>query len=121
MKESFSIKNSSEFAAVFENRCSASDGLIILFAKKTDRPTARLGLSISRKFGCAARRVRWKRLVREAFRQARPALGSGVDLVVVPGKHRRANRLEDFQKSFQKLIPVVAKKLKRDIITQIVE
>ncbi len=47
-------------------------------------PYPRLGLSVSRKFGHAVMRNRWKRLLREAFRICREELPQGIDLVVIP-------------------------------------
>ncbi len=47
-------------------------------------PHPRLGISISRKVGVAVVRNRWKRLLREAFRQTAMTLPPGIDLVVVP-------------------------------------
>ena len=95
VKESFSIKTTAGFKAVFDAKCSASDGLLIVFALPNGRQTSRLGLSVSKRYGGAVERVRWKRLVREAFRQVVPQLEQTgmppMDFVVVPGKARRSD------------------------------
>ena len=108
VKESFSIKTTAGFKAVFDAKCSASDGLLI------GRQTSRLGLSVSKRYGGAVERVRWKRLVREAFRQVVPQLEQTgmppMDFVVVPGKARRSDYGPDFRKSVVKLFVIAARK-----------
>jgi ribonuclease P protein component len=47
---------------------------------------SRLGIVISRAYGNAVRRNRFKRLVREVFRLNKSALSPGVDLIVMPRK-----------------------------------
>ena len=114
VKESFSIKTTAGFKAVFDAKCSASDGLLIVFALPNGRETSRLGLSVSKRYGGAVERVRWKRLVREAFRQVVPQLEQTgmppMDFVVVPGKARRSDYGPDFRKSVGKLFIIAARK-----------
>lgn len=129
MKKTFSLKTTAEFQAVFQKRCSASDGLLIVYVLGAEHDGHdnghRLGLSVSKRYGCAVRRVRWKRLVRAAFRQvcADSELfeGFSFDMVVVPGRTRRADAMADFENSFKKLVPVVVKKWKRGIIAPNIE
>lgn len=122
VKENFSIKTTAEFQAVFKCKCSAGDGLLIVYGMPNGRSRSRIGLSVSKRYGGAVARVRWKRLAREAFRRVEPGLVSSVadfqpmDFVIVPGKLRRSDFMPDFQKSLQKLLQSVAKKSKRDII-----
>lgn len=117
------LQTTREFQNVFAHRCAAGDGLLLVFAKRNEREESRLGLSISRKYGHAVQRNRWKRLIREAFRKIRLDLPEyldfpqRLDIVVVPGKQRRSNSAQDFEKSLKKLLCLVAKKLKKDIIS----
>ena len=74
-----------EFSHVYDRRQSASAGPLVLYAAVN--PTApagvRLGLSVSRRIGCAVVRNRWKRRLREAFRSVRGQLPQGNDFVIV--------------------------------------
>lgn len=97
----------------------AGDGLLLIFGIKNNFPYHRLGLSISKKYGNAVKRNRWKRLIREVFRLMRDEIPisvsdetiSGIDFIVIPGKKLTADSLEAFQKSFRKLAKILVRKL----------
>jgi ribonuclease P protein component len=77
------LRTSSEFQTVFEQRLSVADDVLVVYGKQRKGSVGRLGLSVSRKVGNAVRRNRWKRCIREVFRQ-HPELMDGWDLVVIP-------------------------------------
>jgi len=56
---------------------------VLLAVRGDDRP-ARLGITVTRKFGDAVRRNRAKRLIREAFRRCPELFPAGTDVVVIP-------------------------------------
>jgi ribonuclease P protein component len=56
--------------------------LFVLYARRGERANARLGLSVSRRVGCAVQRNRVKRLLRVAFAQVANGCGP-LDVVVV--------------------------------------
>jgi ribonuclease P protein component len=92
------LHHKSEFDAVFAGKRSAGDRGLVVYALPNGRARSRLGLVVSRRFGNAVRRNRFKRLVREAFRLSQAKLPQGVDFVVLP-KHQAPDRVADVQDS----------------------
>ncbi len=75
------------FAAVYDARTKQARGPLAVFSRPNDLGHPRLGLSVSRRVGNAPRRVRIKRLLREAFRGHQHDLPVGYDLVIVVRPH----------------------------------
>lgn len=78
------VRSGDDFRRAYRRRCSSADDVVIVYACENGLDRCRLGLSVSRKFGPAVARNRWKRLVREAFRLSRAKLPAEVDLIVLP-------------------------------------
>lgn len=64
----------------------------------------RLGITISRKWGKACKRNRFKRIVREAYRQIYPKLPSYLELNIHPRKSFEKLSLKDAQEELKCLI-----------------
>jgi ribonuclease P protein component len=58
--------------------------ILRIHARPNDLAVARLAISVPGRLCDAVRRNRWKRMVREAFRLNKEAIGVGLDLIVVP-------------------------------------
>lgn len=92
------ILRPTDFTRVYERRCSAAAGPLVLYAApREDAAESRVGLSVSRRIGNAVVRNRWKRRLREAFRAVRSRLPAGTDFVIVvrsgePGEGGEAAR-----------------------------
>lgn len=106
------IRSRLDFARVYDQGSRLSDAVLLLTAARNDQPQTRIGLSVSKRWGNAVHRNRWKRLIREAFRLIRAEIPSGIDLVVQPragtGKEPDAMTV---QRSLSTLIKRVAQKL----------
>jgi ribonuclease P protein component len=105
------LQSPADFRRVFDRRKSASNGRITVCGCENDLGHPRLGVSVSRKVGGAIVRNRWKRMLREAFRQSREKLPTGVDLVIV-AKDATPPELPWLLEELPRLATQVARKLK---------
>ena len=80
--------------------------MVILMTLPNGRTFPRIGLIVSRRYGCAVRRNRFKRLVREAFRLNRGRFPAGFDFVVQPRGKAVAAAYDDIERD---LLALVAK------------
>ena len=78
------LRSRLDFGRVYRRRRSVSDERLIVYGLPNGLDDSRLGLSVSRKYGGAVARNRFKRLVREAFRLSRDELPASLDLIVIP-------------------------------------
>jgi ribonuclease P protein component len=106
------IKNSREFASIYERRIRASDEHLLIWAAPNAVGRPRFGVSVSRKLGNAVRRTSLKRLLREAFRLSQHELPSDLDLILIPQRGTvETAGLADYQRSLVKLATRLARQI----------
>jgi len=104
------LRRPAEFDAVYHKKVFAADDVLVINGMANGLSVTRLGLSVGRKVGNAVVRNRWKRRIREAFRQIQHDLPSGIDIVVRPRKGALCD-YHAIKKSLDQLTRRIAKKL----------
>ena len=78
-----SIKKNEEFRMVYQSGKSYANKYLVMYVKKNESETGRLGISVSKKVGNSVVRHRIARLIRESYRLNKSKFHSGWDMVVV--------------------------------------
>ena len=78
-----SIKKNEDFQKVYHSGKSYANKYLVMYAKKNESETGRLGISVSKKVGNSVVRHRIARLIRESYRLNVSKFHSGWDIVVV--------------------------------------
>jgi ribonuclease P protein component len=110
LPKSLHLRRPSEFKAVYDHRCGASDAWLGISAKLNELGFSRVGLSVSKRYGNAVRRNRLRRLYREAFRLLQHDLPAGIDFVMMPRSPKEPT-LEQVKMSLTILAVQIAKRL----------
>lgn len=77
---------------------------IIIDSRKNQVSCTRLGITVTRRYGDAHERNRFKRIVRESFRLSYPQLPSGFDLNVKPRTAAKTANMQDVMSELLKAL-----------------
>ena len=78
-----SIKKNEEFREIYHSGKSYANKYLVMYVKKSESETGRLGISVSKKVGNSVVRHRIARLIRESYRLNESKFHSGWDVIVV--------------------------------------
>ncbi len=108
------VRRQADFDRIYRRNVYAADDTLVVQGCESGTTSSRLGLSVSRRVGNAVVRNRWKRRIREAFRQQQAVLPAGLDLVVRP---RRGAKLsfEAIKRSLPQLAQRIDRQLRRQL------
>jgi ribonuclease P protein component len=104
------IRTRDDFRRLYARACGVREAAYVLMGCENNLNHPRLGLAVSRQLGNAVARNRWKRLIREAFRQTKAELPAGIDLVVRPRREIPPN-LADLMRTLPRAAARLARKL----------
>lgn len=77
--------------------------LVIVDSRKNTTGLTRLGITVTRRFGKAHERNRFKRLVRESFRHCRLELPSDLDLNIKPREFVKKAKMQQVMAEMKRL------------------
>jgi ribonuclease P protein component len=106
------LRRQADFQRVLRRRCMATDAPMAVYVDRNGLRWSRIGLSVSRRTGCAVVRNRLKRLAREAFRLSRDELPVGIDVVCILKSPEPATR-DRYRAVLTKLVRAAVAKLER--------
>ncbi len=110
------IVHGDDFTAIIRGSAYAADDCLVVnvrwskIGSEAIDSASKLGITIPKKTGNAVVRNRWKRWIREAFRDQRDRLPGGIDLIVRP-KRDAAGSYQSISRSLRNTVPRAAKKL----------
>lgn len=83
MNKTVTIKQNRDFRRIYNRGKSAVTPSVVVYCRRNGLDHCRLGVTVSTKLGCAVRRNRARRRLREVYRLARPGLKPGYDIILV--------------------------------------
>ncbi len=98
-----------DFRLVYGKGLRAGGKYMVVVAHRRHSPGHRLGLSVSKANGCAVRRNKIKRLLREAFRLQQKELAGSFDMILIPRPRSEKLSLPLLQKELSYLTQKIAK------------
>ena len=99
MKFSSALKLNHIFRRLYSSSGQANSYLV-LYARKNHTATNRVGLTVSKKLGCAVVRNRVRRRLREIYRLHEDQLVCGRDVVIVARVRAANSTYQQLEKSF---------------------
>ena len=117
LPKSSRLAGNEAFKAVLARKLRFGNELLTLYLAENNCGRPRLGLSVGKSFGTSVQRNRFKRLLREVFRQTQDQIPPGFDYVLMFSKKQGQNSelgkpsFEQLREAFMGLIEDAKRKL----------
>ncbi len=86
MKNTVKINLNKDFVSLYNKGKYIAGRECVVYFRKNNRKINRLGISTGKKIGCAVRRNRARRIIRQAYRENEELFPVGYDLVIAARK-----------------------------------
>ena len=98
-----SIKKNDDFQLIYRLGKSYANKYLVMYVKKNENETGRLGISVSKKVGNSVVRHRLSRLIRESYRLNVEKFHSGWDIIVVARQNAKGKDFRDIESAVMHL------------------
>lgn len=83
MQKTVILNQNRDFLQLYKRGKKIVSPYLVIYVRKTRRSYNRLGITVGKKVGCAVKRNRAKRIIRQAYRETEALFPTGIDLVIV--------------------------------------
>ena len=101
MRTTIALKENRDFRRIYSRGRSFVGRGAVLYVTPNRQPFNRIGITVSKKLGCAVKRNRAKRVIREAYRSLEPAVKQGCDFVFVARSRILAMKTQDLTRELR--------------------
>lgn len=92
------FKQNYEFKTVYGRGKSFVFPPVVVYIKRNNKGVNRIGVTVSKKIGCAVKRNRARRVIVAAFRELQESLGTGYDIVFVGRTRTTVCKMQEVKK-----------------------
>ncbi len=83
MQKTVILNQNRDFLQLYHRGKKIVSPHMVIYLRKTRRKYNRLGITVGKKVGCAVKRSRARRVIRQAYRETECLLPVGIDMVIV--------------------------------------
>jgi len=102
MKHTEPLNQNYQFRRLYRVGKNIVDPYVAIYYKANRLKKNRLGITATKKIGCAVERNRARRIIKEAYRLSEDALPVGMDIVVVARKKAVFAKMQNIRTSLRK-------------------
>lgn len=77
------LNENRDFVRIYKRGKSQVNSILVTYLMKNRQGVTRVGITATKKVGCAVRRNRARRIIRAAYRELAPTLPGGYDIIFV--------------------------------------